>query len=439
MASVFVFEEEDTMKDKSADIPYCGVREDKIRTAQPVLSPVHLQLSYEWMRDRYQVHVKKDVERLPAPWTENAILRQVKFCNVRREHDRQSQNLICNVLKSDLLDLTDKMFNCVIFRMFNMWEPIEAMGGPWSVDEFVDNDLEYFRQCLEDHEAAGGKVFTNAFNTGGLKQCLAFPELAVTGKPASPNKMMVKVYRIGGVVDEMPYKTAKALAEDNPGQYAIEGWEPYMPMRVVRFMKAFVEHNPDFFQNLLAHKTPLAVYEDLRDNIEGLGPFLAYQIWVDFTYIPEYPFSENHFTIAGPGCKAGIDLLFQDKDGMTHEECIFWLRDNQDQVFGPLGYDRQQFWSAEKPYDQCMNIMQLENMFCELQKYTRCVEAVERGEKPRGKVGYDGHGSAYSWNDSIQKHGRDWVDTSKKNAADLTKKNAPVTSVNLLSIFKGSK
>ena len=165
-----------------------------------------------------------------------------------------------------------------------------------------------------------------------------------------------------------------------------------MGMRVVRFLKAFVTHNPHFFHSLLGFNSPLSVYEELRDKVEGLGPFLAYQVWVDFTYNPDYPFSENHFTIAGPGCRAGIDLLFLDKDGMTHEECIFWLRDNQDQVYGQYGYVREQFWSAEAPEDQCMNVMQLENMFCELSKYTRCVEAVMRGEKPRGKVGYDGSG-----------------------------------------------
>jgi hypothetical protein len=85
--------------------------------------------------------------------------------------------------------------------------------------------------------------------------------------------------------------------------------------------------------------------------------------------------------------------MFLDKDGLTHEECIFWLRDHQDEVYKQFGYVREQFWSAEATEDQCMNVMQLENMFCELSKYARCVEAVMRGDKPRGKVGYDGSGA----------------------------------------------
>lgn len=385
------------MKDKQSDIQYCGVREDKIKSADPVLSPFHRKLSYDWMNERYKIHVRKDIQRLPAPWTENEILRQVKFCNVRREHDRQSQHLIRNIVENNNLSLADKMFNCLLFRMFNMWDPIEhVLEGPVSINDFRNINLDRTRERFADFDKKGGVTFTNAFNTGGLKQCLAFPELAVTGKPASPSKMMVKVYRRGiGIVDVLPYKVAKQMAEEHPGEYSIEGWEPHMGMRVVRFLKAFVTHNPHFFNVLLGFNSPLSVYEELLNKVEGLGPFLAYQIWVDFTYNPDYPFSENHFTIAGPGCRAGIDLLFLDKDGMTHEECIFWLRDNQDDVYRQYGYDRNDFWSAEEPHDRCMNVMQLENMFCELSKYTRCVEAVMRGEKPRGKVGYNG-GEVYT-------------------------------------------
>jgi hypothetical protein len=287
--------------------------------------------------------------------------------------------------------MADKMFNCVLFRMFNLWDPIQvALEGAMTIKDFAKINLDATRERLQKFEANGGKVFTNAFNTGGLKQCLAFPELVVNHKEQRFGGMMVNLICKDGSTQNMDYKEAKAIAEAEPDFYTIEGWEPYMPMRVIRSLKAFVNKYPDYFERLLECESPDEVYQAMYDEIEGLGPFLAYQIWVDFTYMPGYPFSENHFTIAGPGCRAGIDLLFLNKDGMTHEECIFWLRDNQDAVYSQYGYVREQFWSAEEPVDQCMNVMQLENMFCELSKYTRCVEAVGRGEKPRGKVGYNG-------------------------------------------------
>lgn len=429
------------MKDKALDVPYCGVRRSVIEGAAPQLSERVLALAYEWMHDRYEVYVKKDVEGLPAPWTDNPILRQVKFCNVRREHDRQSLNLINNIAKNDALSLADKMFNCVLFRMFNLWDPISvALEGAMTISDFAKINIEETRKRLQKFESEGGKIFTNAFNTGGLKQCLAFPELVVNHKDQCFGGMMVKLIckapGLEGQYKHIDYKEAKKIAEDNPENYEIEGWEPYMPMRVIRSLKAFVNKYPTYFEELLALSTPFAVYDRMYNDIEGLGPFLAYQIWVDFTYIAEYPFSENHFTIAGPGCRAGIDLLFEDKDGMTHEECIFWLRDNQDDVFGPLGYVRQEFWSAEAPEDQCMNVMQLENMHCELSKYTRCKELMAQGKKPRGKVGYDGSGDAYRWNATIQHNGKDWA-IGKVVDKVVTTPEKPKGSVNLMSILKG--
>lgn len=387
------------MKDKLKDIHYCGVDEQKIKSATPVLDPRVCELAFEWMNDRYVVHLNKDLYGKPAPWTQNRVLQQVKFCNVKREHDRQSRYLIEHIVNNPRLSLVDKMFNCVIFRMYNLYGPIEAMGGPWTIEEFANIDLVSCRNSLKAYEERGLPVFTNAFNTGGLKQCLAFPEMVVNHKEQRFGGMMVKIYPIFegiprfDIAKTLDYKEAKKLAEAEPGKYAIEGWEPYMPMRVVRSLKAFLNKYPDFFKDLLNMDSPKVVYETLLKQIEGLGPFLAYQIWVDFTYNPDYPFSENHFTIAGPGCRAGIDLMFMDKSGMNHEECIFWLRDNQDEVFEQYGYKREEFWSGEEDYDACMNVMQLENLFCELQKYIRCVDAIQRGDKPRGKVGYDGKGN----------------------------------------------
>ena len=382
------------MKDKVHDIPYCGVRQAVIDRAVPKLDQRIVDLAYEWMHERYRIHVRKDVECLPSPWTSNPILRQVKFCNVRREHDRQSLNLVKHIVEHPTLSLADKMFNCVLFRMYNLWDPIEALGGPWTIKQFAQLDLFKAETALKAFEEKGGKVFTNAFNTGGLKQCLAFPEMVVNHKEQRFGGMMVKVFEHEGpcqfFIGEMDYKEAKKLAEANPGVVTIEGWEPYMPMRVIRSLKAFVIKHPHYFDRLKEFSRPDSVYQAMYDDIEGLGPFLAYQIWVDFTYNADYPFSENHFTIAGPGCRAGIDLMFTDKAGMTHEECIFWIRDNQDKLFAHLGYNRAEFWSAEAPEDQAMNVMQLENLFCELQKYERCTVAIKEGKKPRGKVGYNG-------------------------------------------------
>ena len=103
--------------------------------------------------------------------------------------------------------------------------------------------------------------------------------------------------------------------------------------------------------------------------MRGFADFLAYQVFVDLTYIEDFPFSENEFVIAGPGCKRGMDKLFIDRDDMTYEECLFWLRDRFDKLMSWL--DRKGHWP--------------ENCFCEFSKYMKALDGTGRP-----KVRYDG-------------------------------------------------
>jgi hypothetical protein len=131
---------------------------------------------------------------------------------------------------------------------------------------------------------------------------------------------------------------------------------------------------------------------DLLTSIPWMGKFLVYQWFVDFTYCPDYWFSENEYTVSGPGCTKGIDLLFEDRDGMTHEECLFWMRDNQWDMFQNFGYDPQNLFDDLPEHDRFINIMSFENLMCELQKYMKGVAAIKEGKKPRGKASYNGTG-----------------------------------------------
>lgn len=153
-----------------------------------------------------------------------------------------------------------------------------------------------------------------------------------------------------------------------------------MPMRVMKFMQYLWED--DIAKKIKACMTQEGVYNLLRGYL-GIGDFLAYQMFVDMTYIEEFPFSENEFTAAGPGCKNGLNELFEDKDGMSYEECLFWVRNNLEQEFIKRGWK----WDAKKlfcdlpEYDRCLNVMSLENCFCELSKYIRAVTGTGRPRK----------------------------------------------------------
>lgn len=337
------------MQNRARDIPYCGVREDVIKAAHPTLNMEVVGDLYTFIKDRYEIHKKKDVQKLPAPWTTNPIFLQVKFTNVRREHDRESLNVIENICKRTDLSLKDRFFNIILMRFWNKWESYRlATGG--KLIEFPMSEATY-QCCLSniaanpDHTWWSGAYYTCPVRSWHERISL---------------KSQVPAEQIN--FSTSPLVFAKEMLTD-------ELW-------------AKIESAPsqkDVFQ--------------LLTSIPWMGKFLVYQWFVDLTYCEDYWFSENEFSVSGPGCIRGIDLLFADRDGMTHDECLFWMRDNQQEMFDRFGYDPKSLFDDLPQHDRFINIMSFENLMCELQKYLKCVEAVKIGKKPRGKSSYDGAGT----------------------------------------------
>jgi hypothetical protein len=336
------------MKHRAKDVMYCGVREDVIRNAHPTLNQEVLASLYEFIHDRYEIHKKKDVEKLPAPWTSNPIFLQVKFTNVRREHDRESRNVIENICSKTEYSLKDRFFNIILMRFWNKFESYRlATGGKMLNFPLSDDD---FAACNERiHSNPDHTWWSGAYYTCPVR---SFHERILLG-----GKIHTKEINFS----QSPIYFAKHVLTD-------EFWS-----------KLESAHNPkEFF--------------DIFTAVPWMGKFLVYQFWVDLTYNEDYWFSENEFTVSGPGCTRGLDLLFEDRDGMTHEECLFWMRDNQHQLFAKFGYSPQNLFDDLPEYDRYINLMSWENIFCEIQKYRKCVEAVKVGKKPRGKSSYNGLG-----------------------------------------------
>lgn len=329
------------MKTKPKDTLYCGVSRDKIEKALPELNISALELFLEYINERYAIHVKKDVGHKKPPYTDNKILRKYRFTNIRREHDRETQYLIRNIADNDFLSYRQKLLNIVLFRAFNKHQTFEIMGAPFKF-EWAWTYKPARKKLLRYHEENPEYTFfTNAYFSSGLKRTLntMFPQ------------------------------------------------EDFVPATVLRFLKHLNEN--DFFDKITSAKTQKEAFEAINSE-KGLGEFLSYQIFVDFTYIEEFPFSENEFTVAGPGCQKGIDFLFKNRAGLNYEECLFWLRDNWDkiQTLVPqkFRFDPQNKMIDLKQCDRRMNVMSLENCFCEFSKYYRAVNNMGRPRnnyKPR--------------------------------------------------------
>ena len=218
--------------------------------------------------------------------------------------------------------------------------------------------------------------YNNAYNQGGTKCAWKFADGNKKSRP----------YKFGNDLE---------LGDDKYADY--EHDIPLRPFHVGVWLGE--DHIVD---RLLKAKDQQEAF-DIIKSIRGFADFLAYQVFVDLSYIPDFPFSENEFVVAGPGCKRGLDYIFLDKDGMTYEECIFWLRNHinggfeggyslfnnseLDDVCDSHGwkiveYKPNKLFEDLPEYDRCMNVMSIENCMCELSKYIKAVDGTGR---PRNK------------------------------------------------------
>jgi hypothetical protein len=245
------------------------------------------------------------------------------------------------------------------------------LGFPYSLDilNFTDEDKEKIRAVIEKESLLDPKYiwFTPAFNTGGLKATWAMPDTKGMYECTSSN-IEVEV-EVGDGIEKMTWREAKDLLKDHP-DFSIIGVEKSMPMRMVHLID-YVRKS-DIVERIIDAETQEKCYDIIRE-VDGFSNFLGYQIFVDFTYIPEYKFSENEFTISGPGCDRGLDLMFEDKDGLNSSEALFWIRDNIEKEWEKRGleYDPEKLFDHLEPHDRCINVMMLENSMCELQKQTK--------------------------------------------------------------------
>lgn len=333
------------MENRPGDILYCDSRKEVIDKANPVLDENVLKIMYEFIHDRHEVHKNKDVLKLPKPWTKNEIFQRVKFTNVFRQLDRESRNAIDNICSNHDYSLMDRCFNTILMRLWNKYESFLKATGDGKLIKFPMSDFDYQRICTNiETENMKGKYawFSAAYNTSSVRNL------------------------------------------------GLKNGESRGFMTPVWFAKNYL--TVDFWKELSFTKTPRELV-DVIGKIPYIGGlFLTYQFFVDFTYNDDFWFSENEFVVSGLGCSRGIEHLFLDSDGMTPEECIFWLRDNQESMFGMFGYEPDKLFDDLPKCDRRLNVMSLENCFCELSKYIKCKAAIADGRKPRAKCNYDGIG-----------------------------------------------
>lgn len=274
--------------------------------------------------ERQNIFLKK-LNNLPAPWTDDEILRTYKFCNSYRVNDRVSQYLLKNVIYNNKKYTKETMlFRIILFKLFNKESTWELL-----LENFNDITLENFDQSKYSN------VLKNALNNG------------------------VKIYN-----DAYISCTNKAF-----------GYDKKHDNHLALLNKMFVV---DKVQNkILECKTMKEAFNIIR-SYPLIGNFMAYQLVTDINYSDIVNWQENEFTVAGPGSIRGIKKCFVNKGNMTDEEIIKYMYENQDKEFKRLNLN------FKRIINRPLQLIDCQNIFCELDKYLRV--AVPQLKSNRTKI-----------------------------------------------------
>lgn len=333
------------MKNKLKDVPYCGVRKQKIANF-PIenINLNSLDMFLYFIGERYKIHLRKDIHKKVAPWTKDRILKTYRFTNVRREHDRNTKWLIQNVSENTSLNKREKILNTILFRLFNKIETAELIGIPISLSDIKSLDIDKYTTKFKANEKQLNGFFTGAYMNSGM------------------------------------LREFHKLTEDY-----------YSPISVMKVLQSMEQRH--FPRRIWKSNNPQEITE-LLTTYNGISKFIAYQLFVDFTYIEDFPFSENEYTLAGIGAERGLKFLFNNSRGLTPEELIFWLRDNwkafnqyNTQNGGKHTVNPQILFQDLPEHDRVMNVMSLENCLCEFSKYYKTYYNLGRPRKKYCKGG----------------------------------------------------
>lgn len=122
-------------------------------------APVHTGAFFAFMREREQVRLRKEAG-LPRPWTDDPILQEFKFTNVRRHYDWTTTKLRETFYQEHRDD--DRraiLMNCALARYFGTFEFMEAVG--WQ--EYDSFDFEEIIDTAARRLSSGQRVFTGAY------------------------------------------------------------------------------------------------------------------------------------------------------------------------------------------------------------------------------------------------------------------------------------
>lgn len=118
-----------------------------------------------FVAERWRIHIAKDEEKLPAPWTTDPILQKYRFCNVMREHDKVTKWIAANWRNPNRINPM-LPFNMAVARLINYPPTLEEIGYSYF---WTPEQSGRMRNIIKDRQNRGDKCFSSAYMVTGTE------------------------------------------------------------------------------------------------------------------------------------------------------------------------------------------------------------------------------------------------------------------------------
>jgi len=261
----------------------------------------------------------------PGPWTADPILSCHRFTNCFRAADRVSQFLIGDVSYQGSQDCDEVVFRTLMFKLFNRVETWKLLEGEFEAVSWAEFDLDRYDTVLSAALRQGRRLYSAAY-------LMPPPRLGAARKHTNHLHLIQMMMRNG-------------LAETATRARSLG-----------------------------------AVYEAML-AYPAIGPFLAFQLTIDLNYSSVIDHPESEFVVAGPGARDGIRKCFgRLADGIEHE-VIRYMADHQQEHFDRLDLDFRGL-KDRRP----LQLIDCQNLFCEVDKYARVAHPHIEGISKRHRI-----------------------------------------------------
>lgn len=260
----------------------------------------------------------------PPPWSDDPVIAAHRFTNAYRAADRVSQYLIHHVTYDGAQAVEEVFFRTLLFKVFNRIETWEQLRSKLGALTWRGFDFERYARVLDAKIGRGDRVYSAAY-------IMPSPSFGSERKHRNHLRLLEHMMRDGA------------------------------PRRITRA------------------RSLQEVFEILR-SYPSLGDFLAFQFTIDLNYSEIIDFSEMDFVVAGPGARDGIRKCFSNTAGLSEADVIRIVAERANVEFERLNLTFQTLWGRP------LQLIDCQNLFCEVDKYSRVVHPEFQGESGRTRI-----------------------------------------------------